>query len=131
MNHAVYTGARLLLGLIFTIFGVNGMMYATGGTGFIPMPPPAPEMAAAMEALFTLGYLMPLVKGVQIVSGLLLLSGKYVNLALALLAPVLVNIVCVHVFIDPSGLPMALGVSVLFARVLKERWSHVAPLLQP
>jgi len=41
----VYVGARLLLGLIFTVFGLNGLLMFTIGKGFIPMPPPPPEMA--------------------------------------------------------------------------------------
>lgn len=95
---------RLLLGLIFTVFGLNGFLH------FLPMPPPEGVMGEMMGVYMHMGYMFPLIFATQVVGGVLLLSNLYVALALVLLAPVIVNIVCVHVFIDPSGLPVALVV---------------------
>jgi hypothetical protein len=68
------------------------------------MPAGAVAFAGAMVQT---GYLMPLLMATQLISGLLLLAGRFVPLALALLAPVVVNIVAFHLFLAPAGLPLA------------------------
>src|SRR5204863_970207 len=99
--------ARSLLGLIFVVFGSNMFLH------FIPMPPP-PEGPARefMTALFLSHYLY-VVGALQVVGGLILLSGRWMPLGLTLLGPVIVNILCFHVLMAPAGLPMALVVSIL------------------
>jgi hypothetical protein len=73
-----------------------------------------PEGALAFAgALFKTGYMMPLVAGTQVLVGLLLLANRFVPLALALIAPVVVNIVAFHVYLAPSGLPIAIVVLAL------------------
>lgn len=91
--------ARILLGLLFTLTGLNGFL------NFLPPPKdPMPEAAMAFAvAMMKTGYLMKLVAGTQLLGGLLLLSGRWVPLALLLLAPVLVNILCFHAFLAPTG----------------------------
>lgn len=130
MNQKVIMISRILLGLIFVIFGSNGLMMVLTGTGFIPMPPPKPEVMEIMGGFFKIGYLMPLVKSMQIVAGLLLLSNKFLNLAITLLGPIIVNILCVHIFIDTAGLPMAIFILVLFATLIKARWNDFHVLLK-
>jgi putative oxidoreductase len=65
---------------------------------------------AFMSALAATGYMFPLIKGVEVVAGALLLSNRFVPLALALLAPNVVNIVLFHAVLAPAGLPVALMV---------------------
>ncbi|WP_263383892.1 hypothetical protein [Granulicella arctica] len=102
------TIARYLLGFIFLVFGLNGFLH------FIPMPPPPPGPAGQfMGALFISHYLVPIFL-LQLVPAILLLAGRYVPLALALLAPVIVNIFLFHALMAPSGLPLALVVTVLW-----------------
>jgi uncharacterized membrane protein YphA (DoxX/SURF4 family) len=109
------TAARVLLGLIFFVFGLNGFLQ------FIPQPP-APERAGAfMGALAATGYMFPLIKGVEVIAGGLLLSNRFVPLALALLAPNVVNIVLFHSILAPAGLPVALMV---LALELFAAWSY-------
>lgn len=102
---------RVLLGLMFFIFGLNGFL------NFIPQPKdPMPAGAAAFAgALMATGYMMKLVAGTQLLSGLLLLINRYVPLALALLAPVIVNIILFHIFLAPKTI--APGVVVLLMEV--------------
>jgi uncharacterized membrane protein YphA (DoxX/SURF4 family) len=109
--------ARILLGLTFFVFGLNGFF------NFIPPPPkPMPEALLAFSgALMKTGYLFQLVKGTEVVAGILLLANRFVPLALALLAPVVVNIVAVHLFLDHSGLPIAL---VVLALELYLAWAY-------
>lgn len=98
------TGTRLLMGLAFLVFGLNGFLH------FLPEPDaPMPEGAAAFAgALMQTGYMFPLIFATQLVVGALLLANRCVPLALVLIAPFLVNSVAFHVFLEPSGLPIAL-----------------------
>lgn len=92
-------GARLLMGLGFCVFGLNGFLH------FLPQPPmpqgPATDFAGAMVKT---GYLLQLVMGTQLLVGLMLVANLFVPLALALIAPVLVNIVAFHLFLQPAGI---------------------------
>lgn len=115
--------ARLFLGAVFTVFGLNGFFQ------FLPMPPPPPAAGSFIGAMFATGYLFPLVKGTEVVAGLLLLGNRFVPLALTLLAPVIVNIVFFHAFLAPTG--MALPLVVLLAEIYAA-WSYrdaFAPML--
>ncbi|HSY23092.1 MAG TPA: DoxX family protein [Polyangiaceae bacterium] len=89
--------ARVLLGLIFFVLGLNGFLR------FLPMPPPPAAALAFFGALLQTGYMFPLIKGTEVIAGVLLLSNRFVTLALALLAPIVVNIVAFHAFLAPSG----------------------------
>ena len=99
--------ARYLAGVIFLVFGLNGFLH------FIPLPPPAGIAGQFMGALYVTHYLW-VIFAFQVIGGLLLLVNRYVPLAVALLAPVLVNILTFHVLMAPAGLPFALFVAVLW-----------------
>jgi hypothetical protein len=109
------TAARLLLGLVFFVFGLNGFLQ------FIPQPPMPEKVGAFMGALAGTGYMFPLIKGVEVIAGALLLSNRFVPLALAILAPNVVNIVLLHAVLAPSGLGIALFV---LALELFTAWSY-------
>ncbi len=104
----VSTIARYLLGLIFTVFGLNGFL------NFIPASPVPPLAAQFVGALIQSHY-MTVVFVLELACGLLLLANRYVPLALTTLAPVIVNIVLVHVFLAPAGLPLAAVVVLLWS----------------
>ncbi len=95
---------RSLLGLIFTVFGLNGFLH------FIPTPPMAGLVGDMMGVYMKMGYMFPLIFGTQFVGGILVLTNVFAPLGLTLLAPVIVNILCVHLFIEPQGLGMAIFV---------------------
>jgi putative oxidoreductase len=99
--------ARVLLGLIFVVFGSNIFLH------FIPMPPPPPGLVGDFTKALFLSHYLHVVAVFQIIGGLLLLIGRFVPLGLLLLAPVIVNIDLVHILMDPSGLPMAAVISIL------------------
>ena len=103
------TIARILMGFMFFVFGLNGFL------NFIPQPkPPMPEGAAAFaDALMKTGYMMRLVMGTQLIVGALLLLNRFVPLALALIAPIIVGIVTFHIFLAPSGVGVAIVVLIL------------------
>jgi uncharacterized membrane protein YphA (DoxX/SURF4 family) len=103
------TAARISLGLLFVVFGLNGFL------NFLPAPSgPVPQ--GAMEfggALMKTGYMLPLIKGTEVLAGLLLLSNLWVPLALVLLAPVLVNILAFHAFLAPDGTILAVALAAI------------------
>ncbi len=105
MKYAILI-TRILLGLAFVVFGSNIILH------FLPMQPMAGNAGLFMQAVGTTGY-MKVIGLVQIVGGLLLLVGRFVPLGLTLLAPIVVNILLFHLFLAPSGIPVALLVVVL------------------
>jgi putative oxidoreductase len=102
--------ARYLAGVIFLVFGLNGFLH------FIPLPPPEGVAGQFMGALYVSHYLW-VIFAFQVIAGVLLLINRYVPLAVAVLAPVLVNILTFHALMAPSGLPLALFVTVLWALI--------------
>jgi hypothetical protein len=117
------TVARYLAGVIFLVFGLNGFLH------FIPLPPPSGVAGQFMGALFVSHYLT-LIFALQVIGAVLLLANRYVPLALAILAPVIVNILSFHALMAPSGLPLALFVTVLWALVFVHVRSAFAALFQ-
>ena len=99
--------SRILLGLIFVFFGVNGYL------NFLHAPMPTGQAGQYMGVMFGSFY-MYFVSLVQLVGGLLLLSGQFIPLALVLLGPVLVNILLFHISFLPSGLPPGILSTVLW-----------------
>ena len=102
--------ARYLAGVIFLVMGLNGFL------NFIPLPPPGGIAGQFLGALYVSHYLW-VIFAFQVIAGVLLLVNRYVPLAVAVLAPVLVNILAFHALMAPSGLPLALFVAALWAVV--------------
>ena len=116
---------RVLLGLMFVVFGANIFFH------FLPMPPPKPSLATDFsKALMESGY-MYVVGALQVAGGLLLLIGRCVPMGLMLLGPVIVNILCFHIFLERTGLPMAIVVSVLSLFLLWRYRANFAGLVKP
>ena len=104
----VPTIARILMGLVFLVFGLNGFLH------FIPQPKTMPEGPAAFAgALMKTGYMFPMISGTQVLVAVLLLLNRFVPLALALIAPVIVNIIAFHIFLAPSTIGPGVVVFVL------------------
>jgi putative oxidoreductase len=103
-------GARVLLGLIFFVFGLNFFF------NFLPPFPAPPEAGLQfLGGLQASGYVFPLIKAIEVVCAVLLLSNRFVPLALVLLAPITVNIVGFHVLLAPAyGMPLLIVALTLF-----------------
>ena len=100
--------ARLILGLIFFVFGINGMVMIFTGGGFIPMPPMPEAAGAFMGALAASKFSLIVLKVTEVSMGALLLMGLYVPLALVVLTVVIYHILLFHIFLAPGGLAMAI-----------------------
>jgi hypothetical protein len=117
LRHAA-TAARIVLGLVFFTFGLDGFLH------FVPQPDPSTMPAGAMAlgaAFMASGYMFPLIKGTEVLVGMLLLANRFVPLSLVLLAPVMVNIFLFTAFLSPSGLALP---SVLVALHIALAWKH-------
>jgi uncharacterized membrane protein YphA (DoxX/SURF4 family) len=92
---------RVLMGLLF-IFGAVAF--------FLSPPPQLPEgnMKTYFDGLAASGYFFTLLKITELICGIALIAGRYVPLALIILSPIIVNILGVHIFLERSGLPIAI-----------------------
>ena len=110
--------ARILLGLVFLVFGLNGFL------NFLNTGPAPTGLAGQFLGALFLSHYYWVVAALQIAGGLLLLVNRFVPLALVLLGPVIVNIICFHVFMNPSGAPPAAVVTVLWLIVFYRNRQH-------
>ena len=95
--------ARILLGLIYFVFGLNFFLH------FLPTPPPHGGVADAFTGgLFQSGYFFPLLKGLEVVLGAMLMIQYFVPLALVVLAPISINILLFHAFLSPENTIMGI-----------------------
>jgi len=102
MKPGVTAAARILLGIVFSAFGLNGFLH------WFPLPSMDGKEARFIGGLVASGYFFPLLFVTYTITGAALLSGRFVPLALIVLAPIIVNIICIHVFLAPSGYPLTL-----------------------
>src|ERR1700751_5251989 len=116
--------AHILLGVLFTAFGLNGFLH------FIPMGPPPTGLAGQYLAPLAISPCLPVVFAFQLVAGILLLVNRYVPLALTILAGIIVNILLFHIFMAPGGLPLAVFTAVLWIGSVWNVRSAFAGLLE-
>ena len=114
--------ARILLGLTFLVFGLNGFL------NFMHAPLP-PGLAGTFLSTLVASHFVYFVSGVQVIAGALLLVNRFVPLALTLLAPVLYNILAFHITMQPSGLPPGLFATILWLILVWRLRDYFAPLL--
>jgi len=113
-----------VLGLVFVVFGSNAFLH------FINAPPMSGPVGAFIGAMMDTGY-VKVVGFCRVAGGLILLIGRYVPLGLTLLGPVIVNILCFHIFMNHQGLPIALVVAALALFLLWHHRTNFAGLLKP
>jgi uncharacterized membrane protein YphA (DoxX/SURF4 family) len=116
--------ARVLLGLVFVVFGSNAFLH------FITAPPMSGPAGAFIGAMMDTGY-VKVVGFCQVAGGLILLIGRYIPLGLTLLGPVIVNILCFHIFMNHGGWQLASVVAALALFLLWRHQTNFAGLLKP
>ncbi len=123
--------ARLGLGAIFFVMGgLNGFFQ------FFPQHPsslsqPCVACADFLQGIMSTGYLFPFIKAIELVAGAMLLIGLWVPLASILLAPIAVNILLYHLFLNPGGLPIAIVIVALYGVVVWNQRALFIPFLRP
>lgn len=124
MQTKLPTGARLLLGLIYFVFGLNGVL------NFLPSPPMPETAMGFLEGLVKSGYFLPVLAATQTLAGFLLLTGFAAPLALVILAPITLQIFLFHLFLTP-GLPnliVPLLLGILHLTAASAYWRIYRPL---
>lgn len=121
MNRLV-TVSRVVLGLVFVVFGLDGVLH------FVPLPP-MPEAARGVIRVLQSYGLFYVVKALEVTAGLLLLSGRQLALALAVLVPITFNIVWFDAALDPASLPVGVVLLALEGLLVWSRRALLTPLL--
>ncbi len=116
MNSRFTLLVRIVLGVILIVFGSNKLFH------FLPIQPPVGQAAHFMSSLNATGYIFPLLGFLEIVIGSLLLFKKWVAFASTLLAPISINILLFHLFLDIPGMSMALFIGTLNGILIYKNW---------
>ena len=124
MNSTFTTILRMLLGVSLLIFGMNKFI------AFIPIFDMAPAAANFMESLNSTGYVLYVVASLELLIGGLLLFKKWVPFALILLAPLVVNILLFHLFLDVSGMFVAVFMLTITGVLIYKYWKSYTSLFQ-
>lgn len=122
MNSQFTMLVRIILGILLVVFGSNKFLH------FIPLPPPTGDAGAFMNSLGATGYIFPFVGILEVIIGVMLLLKKWVAFALILLAPISINILLFHLFLDIPGVAIALLVVVFNAILIYKHWKQYTPL---
>ena len=118
--------AQILMGLLF-IFGS-----VTYFLNVVPQPELTGKVKTFMEGMNAVGYLFPLIKGIELICGIAFVVGRFVPLACILIAPIIVNIFLFHTLVDRSGFGIGVGSFLVLANFLtaSANWEKFKPLLE-
>lgn len=100
--NAAYNIIRILMGLLFLFASITVL------ANLFPEPELTGIKKTFMDGIKASGYLLPLIKITELVCGISFVSGYFVPLAAIVIAPVIVNIFLYHIFVDSTGLPVAI-----------------------
>jgi putative oxidoreductase len=122
MNSQFTKIVRILLGIVLVVFGANKFLH------FIPMESPTGAAGDFLNSLNTTGYIFPIVGILEVIIGGLLLLKKWVPFALILLAPISINILLFHLFLDIPGIVVSIVVVVFNSILIYKNWPQFRPL---
>lgn len=122
MNSKFTMIVRILLGILLVVFGANKFLH------FIPMETPTGTAGEFMNSLGATGYIFPIVGVLEVFIGLMLLLKKWVPFVIILLAPISVNILLFHLFLDIPGVSVALLVAIFNGILIYKHWKLYRPL---
>ena len=124
MNSMFTKVVRVSLGTTLVVFGANMIFH------FIPMDLPDINSRAGkfMNSLSATGYIFPVVGVLEVLIGILLILKKWVAFALTILAPISINILLFHLFLDIPGLSIALAIVVFNTILILKHWPQYKPL---
>lgn len=122
MNSMFTKIVRILLGIVLIVFGANKFLH------FIPMEVPTGSAGDFMNSLNATGYIFPFVGVLEVLIGVMLLLKKWVAFALILLAPISINILLFHLFLDIPGVAVALLVAIFNGILIYKHWKQYKSL---
>lgn len=122
MNSKFTMTVRILLGILLVIFGSNKFL------SFIPVEPLSGSAGEFMNSLGATGYIFPIVGILEVFIGVMLLLKKWVPFVIILLAPISINILLFHLFLDIPGVTIALLIVFFNAILIYKHWRLYRPL---
>lgn len=122
MNSLFTKISQTLLGLMLLVFGANKFLH------FIPMETPSGAAGNFLNSLGATGYIFPIIGLLEVIIGLMLLLKKWPAFALILLAPISLNILLFHLFLDIPGISMALLIFLFNLVLIYKHWPQYKPL---
>ncbi|HEV3155582.1 MAG TPA: hypothetical protein VGZ02_17385 [Candidatus Baltobacteraceae bacterium] len=123
LQSAGLASVRIVLGLVFLMAGVSGFVFL-----FVTAPPAQPGLAGQFQDVFFRSHWVQFVDGVELLSGLLLLSNRFVTLALTMLGAVIANILAFHISMQPQTIAVPLVVLTLWTVLAYHHRTTLAPL---
>ncbi len=120
-----YMVVRILVGLLFIFSSLSYLLKL-----FVP-PELTGNMKLFMEGMLATGYLFQTVKILELICGIAFVSGFFIPLASIVISPIIVNILLVHIFLDPSGLPIAIILVLANLFIAHMNREVFLPLLKP
>ena len=124
MNSTFTTILRFTLGVALLVFGINKFF------PFIPIFDMAPADSNFISSLESTGYVLYIVAALEVIIGILLIIKKWVPFALILLAPISLNILLFHIFLEVSGILVAILIVAINAILIYKYWKSYRPLFQ-
>ena len=120
--------SKTILFILFALMMLNGGLNKI--FNYLPVPEDLPEeLISDSIAMMEIVWLMPLVAGAEIIGGILLLIPRTRALGILIIFPVMVGILCTHIFVAPSGLPTALILWIILLLMIAEHWKSFKPVL--
>jgi putative oxidoreductase len=113
---------RIALAILLIVFGANKFLH------FIPLPQMVGSAGDFMNSLGATGYIFPIVGIIEVFVGIMLLLRKWIPFVLIVLAPISLNILLFHLFLDIPGVGAALLVAVLNATLIYKNWRSYSAL---
>lgn len=114
---------RVLMGLLFLFASVSYFL------NLIPQPELSGNVKLFMEGMLATGYMMPLIKGTELMCGLAFVLGRFVPLAAVIISPVIVNIFFFHTLVDPSDFPVAAFLVLANSFLGYAYWDRFKPIM--
>jgi putative oxidoreductase len=124
MNSQFTNLVRILLGIVLIVFGINKLL----PTPFMPLPDMADKAMGFMKSLGETGYVLKILGLFEISIGIMLVFKKWVAFALVLLAPISLNILLFHLFLDLSDIGGAIFVVSLNVILIYKNWNRYSSL---
>ncbi|WP_297514931.1 DoxX family membrane protein [Flavobacterium sp.] len=115
---------RILLGGLM-VFASIAYFFNLGNS-----EPPVGKMAVFMQGLNASQYILPLVKGIELIAGLALMSGFFPRITPLVLLPISLNIAMIHLFLDPKNLAIAFFVLGANLYLILQQWNNYKSLLK-
>ncbi|GCC51446.1 DoxX family protein [Chryseotalea sanaruensis] len=124
MKNKIFSVLYIIMGLLFINGGLNKFF------NYMPPPDTLPEaMVKDFMAILEISWLMPLIGAAEILGGLLITIPKTRALGTLVLFPVVVGILLTHIFVEPTGLPIALIIVALIGKLIYDNRVKYAYLL--